>query len=74
MSDDYTPTTSQIRLRWVGQDTNPVAKSGLDDEFRRWFKGELAKAWDAAATHAYQYGAMSLIEAPNPYRTEIPNA
>lgn len=69
MSDDYTPSTDEVRINHIG--THPTLATGNEvrrmEEFDRWLATVRADAWDEGY-EATGGRAWHEREATNPYR------
>ena len=77
MSDQYTPTTGQVRFAYIDRKgfIRQAFGSEADDdqaastEFDRWLASVKAAAWDEAISEAAEQGTIQTP--PNPYK-EMP--
>lgn len=63
MSDEYTPTTTEVRQVYGYYEMRP-------EEFDRWLKAHDAEVWDQGALDATYSVSATHHYAKNPYRNE----
>jgi len=70
-TDNYTPTTEQVRRSYWYNTSDSYSAALSDAEFDRWLAAERAKAWDEGKAEMirYQQGGKTKVPYPaNPYR------
>lgn len=69
MSEEYTPTTEEVRDAYAGHDFDSAIATA---EFDRWLNVEKAKAWEKGAESAFfSWDIRGFVDYPeNPYREE----